>query len=129
MKDSTKLAISKFLLADLFVGLPLYIALFAWLQKNALSFSNFNDLKLALELGVLLTTLSAIIGVFFLVPFWVLAKRFKFASYPSIVFFSVLPSFLLYLNESKQFYLYSLAISAAIGLSFFKMSKSINVSS
>ena len=129
MKDSTKLAISKFLLANLFVGLPLYIALFAWLQKHALSFSNFNDLKFILELGVLLTSLSAIIGVFFLVPLWVLAIRFKFASYPSILFFSVLPPFLLYLYESKQFYLYSLAISAAIGLSFYKMSKSINASS
>ncbi len=129
MKDSTKLAISKFLLANLLVGLPLYIALFGWLQKNALSFSNINDLKFIIELGVLLTSLSAIIGVFFLVPFWVLAKKFKFASYPSILFFSVLPSFLLYLNDSKQFYLYTLAISAAIGLVFFNMSKSINVSS
>ncbi|WP_348728830.1 hypothetical protein [Rheinheimera texasensis] len=129
MKDSTKLAISRFLLANVFVGLPLYIALFAWLQKHALSFSNFDDLRFILELGVLLTSLSAVIGVFSIVPLWVLAKRFNFASYPSIVFFSVLPSFLLYLNDSKQFYLYSLAISAAIGLSFFKMSKSINVSS
>ncbi len=129
MKDSTKLAISRFLLANVFVGLPLYIALFAWLQKHALSFSNFDDLRFILELGVLLTSLSTVIGVFSIVPLWVLAKRFKFASYASIVFFSVLPSFLLYLNDSKQFYLYSLAISAAIGLSFFKMSKSINVNS
>lgn len=129
MKDATKLAISKFLLANLLVGFPLYLALFAWLQKHALSFTNFNDLQFILEFGVLLTSLSAIIGAFLLVPFWVLAKKFKFASYPSILFFSILPSFLLYLFESKQFYLYSLAISAAIGLTFFKMSKSINVSS
>ncbi|TBX20555.1 hypothetical protein TK45_14670 [Bowmanella sp. JS7-9] len=126
MDKATKSAIFIFLRANFLLGLPLYIGLFAWLQKHTLSNANFDDLKLIAELGLLLTCLSAVIGVSSLVPFWVIAKKFRFASYTSITFCSVLPSFVFYLMGNDRFYLYSLVISAAIGVAFFKMNKTRN---
>jgi hypothetical protein len=118
MDESIKLIIITFLKANFAVGVPLYFCCFLWLQYKV---GTLDEIWLFFELSILISSVSFIIGLAVLLPFITFAKNCGFVSYPSIV--------LCCLYEPKLFYLYSMAISAVIGVVFIKLIGKRNVCS
>jgi len=118
MDKSTKSSIFTLLKANFVVGLPLYFCCILWLQFNVVT---SDDIWLFLVLSFVVSFISFIIGLTVFLPFFTVAKKRGFASYPSIVLFCMVPSFCFYIYEPKLFYLYSMAISVLIGVVFIKL--------
>ncbi len=126
MDKSTKLSISSLLKANFGVGLPLYFCCIFWLQFKV---GTLDEIWFFFELSILISCFSFIVGLAVLLPFIAFAKKRGFVSYPSIILCCLVPSFCLYIYEPRLFYLYSMAISAVIGVVFIKLIGTQNVCS